>query len=296
MFNAKAFLVQHNLLSSGAELTVSRLKGGYWNDVLRVQSERFDWVLKRFHEEEERERLFPVLADSEALALKTLQNKDVAPDFVAYFPAGQGERAVLIYDFFQGDLAAKDFRAIAKLMKRYHSLAIAKKSFRPLAIQPKDLLLQANTLLDDCQQDSLVAKLQALRPQVQTVPALRKRSLIHTDAWIGNFISSDTKLALIDWQCPGMGDPAEDIWTFLYSGFEQLLGQRCFSNDEKEVFLKAYADQESIERLELLKHFFAFRVAAHCVMRFQDLAESNPEASAVYSKILKQLMDKLSYG
>lgn len=296
MFTIEAFLQNHRLLANNAQVQISKLKGGYWNEVFRVQSEQFDWVLKRFHKEDARARLYPVLPDSEALALRTLTGTGVAPHFVRYFPETHSEQAVLIYEFASGDTWQGNINAVAELMKRYHALNLQENTFRTLAVSPKGILEQADALLASCKSNALSSRLIALRPHLQSVPPLAKRSLVHTDAWIGNFIGNENHLVLIDWQCPGMGDPAEDVWTFLYSGYEQLMGLAVYTETQRRQFLETYNDNTMLERLRLLSPFFAYRVAAHCVSRIQDLELSNSEASKLYSLLLNQLIDTLKHA
>ena len=66
-----AFLVAKGLLSATADMAVSRLKGGYWNDVFRVQGEGVDWVAKVFRVGWA-ETLYPIMPDAEAKALEVL--------------------------------------------------------------------------------------------------------------------------------------------------------------------------------------------------------------------------------
>ena len=134
-----------------------------------------------------------------------------------------------------------------------------------------------------------------MRPAEKTISPLYKASLIHTDAWIGNFIGDKERLVLIDWQCPGLGDPAEDIWTFLYSGYQQLIGLPVYTRAEQQAFLDAYNNSDVFERLEQLSPYFAYRVAAHAVMRIQDLETTNPEGSSAYKIVLASLREHLNH-
>ena len=232
-----------------------------------------------------------MLPDSEALALKVLKDKAVAPDFIAYFPATQTERAVLIYDYVPGSLWQGDLSQIANLMRQFHTLEISATGFRRLAQTPAEILTQADELLASCKDDSLSQGLRKLRPKPQTIAAPEKASLVHTDAWIGNFIGDKTRLRLIDWQCPGIGDPSEDLWTFLESGYQQLIGLALYTQEQKRHFINAYSSAIQ-ERLELLRPYYAYRVAAHCVMRIQDFKDQ-PKDKNAYETVLATVVRQL---
>ncbi|MCA9838856.1 MAG: aminoglycoside phosphotransferase family protein [Trueperaceae bacterium] len=292
-FDALAFLSSKRLIQASNGVRLEPLKGGYWNEVYRIQGDGFDWVLKRFYQEALRARLYPMLPDSEALALKTLKGKALAPEFVAYFPAQEHERAVLIYHYVPGSLYSGNIANIATLMRQLHKLDVADAPFRVLPQTPEEILKQADELLAASQDDELGRNLKALRPEAIAMPLVEKPSLVHTDAWIGNFIGENNQLRLIDWQCPGLGDPAEDIWTFLESGFQQLINLPLYSTTEKVSFLETYADETLKKRLELLRPYFAYRVAAHCVMRIQDFKD-RPQDKKAYETVLETVLEQLT--
>ncbi len=291
-FDATEFLHQQGLIKDTDGVRLEPLKGGYWNEVYRVQGNNFDWVLKRFYSEPQRTRLYPMLPDSEALALKTLKDKAIAPDFIAYFPATQIERAVLIYDYVPGSLWQGDLTQIADLMKRFHTLDSSETGFRILPQTPKEILAQADDLLKACKDDELTRELETMRPKTKAISVLKRLSLVHTDAWIGNFIGMGSSLRLIDWQCPGLGDPTEDLWTFLDSGYQQLIGLPLYTETEKDAFLKVYS-KEVRGRLDLLRPYYAYRVAAHCVMRIQDFKDQ-PKDKKAYETVLAMVSHQLA--
>ncbi len=295
MFDTRAFLLERGLISEPTELLIEKLEGGYWNEVFRLRSAAFDWVLKRFFAEPSRERLFPILPESEALAFKLLSPLGITPKFVAFFPASDTEQAVLLYDFAVGERLEGGFVQVAELLKRLHRFKLEAGSFRKLATHPQAILRQADALLEGCNHD-LLADLLAVRPKLVAYQELEALSLVHTDAWQGNFIASAEQLVLIDWQCPGLGDPAEDVWTFLYSGFQQLIGLELYSAKQQALFLDAYADAAMQARLRTLEPFFAYRVAAHSLTRIQDLEKAKPHAAAAYKNIFFRFIKDLSHA
>jgi aminoglycoside phosphotransferase (APT) family kinase protein len=234
-----------------------------------------------------------MLAESEALALEVLQSLGLAPTPVVFFPAAQQEKAILIYTYLPGELWQGSLASLAVLMRRYHHYPVAAQGFRLLAQSPRAIVDQAEELLADCQEDALVRELRLLRPKLREYPSLNQPCLVHTDAWVGNFIGSGQQAYLIDWQCPGLGDPVEDVWTLLESGYQQLINLPLYTQTQKQQFLEAYSDTAVLERLSLLSPYFAYRVAAHSIARIQDLNSSKPQASQAYKKVLRHLLEGL---
>ena len=85
---------------------------------------------------------------------------------------------------------------------------------------------------------------------------------------------------VIDWQCPGMGDPAEDLWSFLSPAFQAVYGLEPRSVGDEARFLAAYGDEGAAARLGVLRPYFAWRYARHCVARAR--AVRDRAASARY--------------
>jgi thiamine kinase-like enzyme len=117
-----------------------------------------------------------------------------------------------------------------------------------------------------------VAELRALRP-IGQVPPLPLLSLIHGDPVPGNLLAHDGTLTLIDWQCPQMGDPSEDLALFLSPAMQVLYRGATLSPAEEEAFLAAYPDTAVVGRYLSLKPWLHWRMAGYCLWR---CADGNP--------------------
>jgi aminoglycoside phosphotransferase (APT) family kinase protein len=53
---------------------------------------------------------------------------------------------------------------------------------------------------------------------------------------------------LIDWQCPAVGDPCEDIAIFLSPAMQLAYRGTVLSRAEEQVFLTAYSDASTLKR------------------------------------------------
>ena len=280
------------LLDDRAAPEVTPLTGGFWNDHFRVRGDGFDWVVKRIRAGDGAS-LFPVLPDAEADALRALCGLRIAPDPVDFFRTGEGD-PTLVYAFWPGTPWREDVAPVADLLRRLHAVpAEGLRGFRSLPVLPAEILAQGDDLLKTVPGDGLTDRLRALRPASAPGPALSRRSLVHTDVGAGNLIVGENGVRLIDWQCPGVGDPAEDVWAFLSPGFQILFNHAPLTQAERETFVKAYGDPTTIHRLAALSLPFAYRMAAYCCLRRSDLADRDPVLSERYRRAAVAEMSKM---
>jgi aminoglycoside phosphotransferase (APT) family kinase protein len=279
------------LLAGREGYVVTGLTGGFWNEVYRVRGHGRDWVVKVFRGVGG-EGLYPVFPEAEALALETLAGLGIAPEPVAFLAAGP----VLVYEFFAGEVGVEDGAAIGRLLRRLHGVDVPPESgFRLLPVTPEAILGQGDGILGLADRDDLTEQLRGLRPGPVSLPPLERLSLVHTDTWAGNFVQNGRELRLIDWQCPGLGDPAEDVWTFLYAGYEMLLGWPRFGEGVIAEFWLGYGVDTAVSHhLQILAPTYTYRLAAHCCLRQKQLAATNPTASANYQKIYTYLIANLA--
>jgi len=141
------------------------------------------------------------------------------------------------------------------------------------------LAAQTRTILASCAPSGL--DLSPLRPQ-GVVPPTRQTGLIHGDPVPGNLVEYDGTLALIDWQCPQRGDPAEDLALFLSPAMQLLYRGRPLGREEEAQFAAAYPDRRVVARYFALKPWFHWRMAAYCMWR-NDTEALDLEVSALQS-------------
>jgi hypothetical protein len=239
---------------------ISVLRGGYWNQVMKVASAEGRFVLKRYVEVLPNS-LFPNLPAAEAEALERLKGLGVAPEPKGFWP----EEKILVYDYAEGDLWSEDLAAVADLLRRKESADPS--GFRQVPCHPEGILRQGDGLLARCGDDMLSARLRSARPEPIDMASPARLSLIHTDIGAGNLVGAGENLRLIDWQCPAEGDLAEDIYAFLSPAF-QILNQRA-PLSRLDGFFDALAMPPMHERYLALRPYFAYRMAAYCCLRYQ---------------------------
>ncbi len=287
----RRLLAERDLLADDVEAEVTPLAGGYWNQVARVRGDGFDWVAKVFAQAAG-ERLFPILPDDEARALQVLDGLGAAPAFVDYRPRVGELPAVLVYAWVDGGQWEEGAAEVALLFRRVH--AVRPDGFREVATGSVGILEQAERLLAGADPADAAA-LRALRPERRVQPAAR-RSLIHADAGPGNIIVGADGPRLIDWQCPAIGDPAEDVFTFLSPSFQVLYGHEPLRSDERSDFLAAYDDPAVEGRLAALSPALAYRIAAYSAARRVELADADPAGAARYARALDLALAELAGG
>jgi hypothetical protein len=276
-------------------ITCKPLTGGYLNQVFRLTGPFGDWVVKCFKESREI-TLFPNMARAEARALAVLGPLGIAPRLIDFLD-DPDHGLVLIYTFHPGEVwpgslreaHASSLSSVATLLRRQHQLTV--DGFREVPVTPADILAQGDQFLVDPDRRQ---ELRRLRPAVVDCPVLLCRSLLHTDVGPGNLITGPQGLRLIDWQCPALGDPAEDLCAFLSPAFQILYDRPPLTLAQRKTFLAAYDDRRVIERLQILEPFFHWRMAAYCHMRRQQYATTRPAAAAAYDLALGALLKELA--
>ena len=308
----KELLSDKGLIEAGSSPTITPLSGGFWNAVYRVKTTSFDWIVKCMEEDTDSTRLYPNLPKHEAEALKLLEGLDIAAPFVSFSEAEGDTPAILIYEFVTGkplidllnDLDTKlvlskaaDLLATVHLIDQSNGTVSDvdrnRIKFRQLPNEPASMINLAANFLQELPVDSNIQRLRKHKSVLENRPQLMqvKTALLHTDAWSGNCIynTSTEKLSLIDWQCPAIGDPTFDLWTFVSAGFNLLAGESLFSLEEKQYFVKQYklasGDNSIHERLTYFAPYYAYQIAAHGCQRIVALAEDNPEASLAYQQV-----------
>lgn len=254
---ATAFLAAHGFHQP---FSISMLRGGYWNQVMKVTCAEGTLVLKRYVEVLSNS-LFPNFPDAEAAALERLEGLGVAPEPAGFWP----EEKILIYRYVDGDLWSGDMAAVANLLRRKEAADPA--GFRQVPWKPEGILEQGDGLLSRCIHDDLSLRLRSARPHPFEIAPPERLSLIHTDIGAGNLVGSGDGLRLIDWQCPAEGDLAEDVYSFLSPAF-QILSDRL-PVTSADGFFHALDMPPMRDRYLTLRPYFAYRMAAYCCLRYQ---------------------------
>lgn len=212
--------------------------------------------------------LFPNDPAAEARALARFAPLGLAPRLRAAGPDW------LIYDHLPGPVWSGDPAPVAQTLHRLHSTP-GVTGFRPLPNGTAAL-----------RQDALrVAGGLALPPLPATpdLPPVPPRP-VHADAVAGNLVLSPQCTVLIDWQCPGLGDPAEDLATFLSPLMQHVYTGRVLDAHQRARFLASYPDRATVTRFLALEPLYHWRLMAHCATRAA-------QGEADYAQALRLALD-----
>lgn len=235
------------------------LQGGRSNRVWRAGN-----LVVKLYRTNGRNPLFCNDPKREIAALQALAGTGMVPALVA---SGTFEGASwLVYSHITGAPWNKGSGHVAQLLGRLHD----QPEFPglPQGVSGSvELERQTRRILQECgSSDPAFDLIQFLRP-IGQIPSLAGSFLIHGDPVPGNLLAHDGTLTLIDWQCPQMGDPSEDLALFLSPAMQHLYRGAQLGRAEEEAFLSAYPDPRIIGRYLALKPWYHWRMAAYCLWR-----------------------------
>ncbi len=237
------------------------MSGGRTNRVWRVETSDQPLVLKLFAEEGAAP-LFPNDPDAESLVLKELGGTGLAPELRAKGTSDDGPW--LVYSYLPGQRWESDAAVVGEALCKLHALP-AISGLRIGANGSTDLIAQTHSILVECR-GTFAAELLDLKPSIPDVPATEPR-LIHGDPVPANILVLDGQISFIDWQCPAMGDPCEDLAILLSPAMQHVYRGTPLSADERDALFDGYADTEIIDRYQTLAPLFHWRMAAYCLWR-----------------------------
>ncbi len=206
--------------------------------------------------------LFPNDGAIEAKTLAHLCGTDLAPELVT-FRQVQG-KAVLVYRHLIGSGWSGKTAPVGQLLRRLHS--VAPNPLRKLAKDAPEILNQGDAILSHLQSTE-ADHLKKVRPSSPS--CMFERVLLHGDPVPSNIVQNDAFLRLIDWQCPAIGDPTEDLAIFLSPAMQHLFGGRILSGHDVDAFMTAYGHPARSTRYHALAPLYHWRMAAYCLWKIQ---------------------------
>lgn len=240
------------------------LYGGRTNRVWKVHSGKNDAVLKLYCAQFQNP-LFRNDARLEAECLRALNSSGFVPNLRA--TGSFGDDSWVYYDHAPGTPWTAGAERVALLLRKLHQTPV-NLDLPNGCNGSNDLDQHAHRILTACQSEQQKILL-AKRPKGH-IPPLPDPCLIHGDPVAGNILQSPGGLTLIDWQCPALGDPCEDLAIFLSPAMQQLYRGIPLSEAEVTQFLAAYDRPDITERYLSLRPWFAWRMAAYCLWRIEN--------------------------
>lgn len=275
---------------AGPEATARLFKGGYKNAVWLVETAQDRLVAKVYMPAAKDDNpYYPNHPADEAMALRHLAGTGLAPEFIAWFPEKK-EPALLVYRFVDGPTWFADAAAAARLIAGVHAVALP-DGLRRVAATPAAIVAHGAAMM--ALSGSAWPTLEALKPHDAADTPPGRLALIHTDCGPGNIVMAKEGPRLIDWQCPALGDPAEDIACFLSPAMMTLYRLAPHRDAAVAAFLGSYGEGEAVDRYRRHADAFHWRIAAYCAYRTATLARADPDIAALYGEALAAEMAHL---
>ncbi len=215
--------------------------------------------------------LFANSLDRESSALRALEGQGISPKLVDF--GRFHDHCWLIYDHVDGSIWTEGVTAVARLLFNVHQACL-----------PEDIALGPNgSKALNQQTESIISLLRGeynlhqARPQTDVAPT-GHLALVHGDPVPGNLLCTNNGLRLIDWQCPVIGDPCEDLALFLSPAMQLIYRGTPLSPAEEEAFLAAYPDPTVVARYLNIRPWYHWRMAAYCAWRSERDGDRNTEA------------------
>lgn len=214
-------------------------------------------VVVKLYKGPARNPLFPNEPEAEAELLRVLEPTGIAPQLLSAFQSPLG--ACNIYSHIPGQSWSSDAGQVGACMKRLHQMP-PPDGLRRVPDGSEQLAAQTAAILSRCTSSEYLG---ALKPE-GTVAATQQTVLLHGDIVPGNLISNESGLHLIDWQCPAIGDPCEDIAIFLSPAMQHVYRGIPLGSVSNKAFFDAYACAKTQSRYTALAPWYHWRMAAYC--------------------------------
>ena len=204
--------------------------------------------------------LFPNGPEVEMTALRWLRGTGLAPRPIGAVRTPCGP--ALLYRHVAGGSPAAP-AGVARTLARLHRIA-PPPGLRALPPGPDGLrarLRAVTRALRGPVPDALRSP-----PGPGPLPPVRP-VFLHGDPTPGNAVDSAAGAVLIDWQCPALGDPCDDLAILFSPAMRRLDGLAPLTEAERAHALAAYGDPAVARRLDALAPLHHALLAAHALWR-----------------------------
>ncbi len=246
------------------------LSGGWTNAVWRV-STGADTLVVKLYRPDAATPLFANDPDAEVASLRALAGTGLAPELLGWAETPLGRS--LVYRHVAGRPwgGADDPAIAAAALARLHDIP-APAILPCIPPDPDRLRSEARAMLEGLGEagDALAAIEPAVRPEPPAGPPV----FTHGDATAANVLVSGQRATLIDWQCPVIGDAADDLAVFLSPAMQAVSGNRPLSQSAEAAFLDGYAASRSggagavvVDRYRARTPVYHWRMAVYATWR-----------------------------
>jgi fructosamine-3-kinase len=277
---AKQLFIDEGIISEAC--TFRSLSGGRTNSVWKISGSA-DLICKLYAKSTQNP-LYENSPTSEYGCLQQFAGQKIAPNPIAFFETDFGE--LLVYDYLKGTTWKSGVSELAQTLALVHAAPVL-EGLRQLPVGVDGLTVQTlNILASVDEKDAEI--IQWFLPEIKT-SYTPKRCLVHTDVVPANIIKTDQGLRLIDWQCPGVGDPVEDLAMFISPAMQHIYRGKLLSSTEQKDFLLAYPDADVRQGYLELAPMYHWRMAAYCAWKEARGADEYADAKLLEIAALQDL-------
>ena len=235
------------------------LRGGRSNRLWRVRAPGGEAVVKLYTGAPT--PLFENDPAKERAALDALSRTGLAPRALASLRTAAGP--ALIYGHVVSGGSPPEAEALLRALRAVHAVrppvGLRRAVSGSAALRARLARLAA--------EGAVPPALRRLAARAPDLPPVAAPLFLHGDPTPANALATATGVCLIDWQCPALGDPTDDIALALSPAMRRLAGLAPLGRAERTAALAAYGDAEVAERAEALAPLHAALIAAHCLWR-----------------------------
>ena len=258
-------------------VVVTKLTGGYRNLIRRVEGEGLDCIVKQYAPPDDNP-LFPLLFEDEWRSLAAFEGDGIAPRLIAT----DRDRRLLAYRFVSGEVWDGDLVGLGALLTRVGQVA-PPGWLRRLPSHVGELRAHTTHILD-----TVANPPGGLLDHFDVPDRPFPIRLVHTDCGPGNVIGAAGHYLLVDWQCPGQGDPVEDLAAATSPGVQILYGRSPLEKTDVDELLASYGDSNATERYRWKAPLYSARFAAYCAWRIERLGD-HPDADRYREALAAEL-------
>jgi aminoglycoside phosphotransferase (APT) family kinase protein len=271
---------------AGARVSVKPLRGGRTSGVYRLEIPgRAGSLVLKVSRPDRETPVFDNRPQDEWAILCALSSKGIAPMPVSKSTYADGMH-LLVYQFEAGSNGASDATALAQLLRTVH--AAPTPEYLPARNgSAGHLMAEADKMCADIPLPDWIAALRPTLPHAAPGPGC----LVHRDPIASNIISDHTGTPLlIDWQCPAVGDPLEDIahatspaMSYVYGGDDPFCTHEV---------LEAYGNSALIRHASAFLSLYRWRMICYCHWKAMQGAQIYADAMAREADALERMRGK----
>lgn len=260
------------------------LSGGRTNRTWRVEAQPGRFVVVKLYAPATDNPLFQNNPKVEGKMLTWLASHDIAPRRLDAFNTSDGP--CLVYRYISGTNWKTGVAMAARSLYRVHH--VDAPDGLPCAPDGSAALAdQTRAILDRCTSNAARAAAN-LAPSGPPVAPSERGMLLHGDPVPGNMIVLEGDVHYIDWQCPAIGDPCNDLAIFLSPAMQITYRGHSLSPVEREAFLVSYPCADTVARYRVLAPWYHWRMLAYCLWRYERGDKQARSAAQAEQMFLRQ--------